>query len=281
MLDDSETEQLEVRLLLEAIDAAYGYDFRKYAPDSMRRRVAAAAAKVGAKHLGELQHRLLREPETFNAILDLLTVRVTEMFRDPACYRALRELVLPALRTYPQLKIWHAGCASGEEVYASAILLSEAGLYERTQIYATDVSSTAVEQAREGVYPESLFESFAQNYGDSGGKQDFASYWSRAYGNISILPALKRNVHVFQHNLVSDYSPGEMQLIFCRNVLIYFGDELRQRVFELFADGLKRGGFLCLGASEGLPREQRNGYHEVSASARIYRQRSVPSTPAT
>lgn len=277
MLGELETEQLEVRLLLEAIDAGYGYDFRKYAPDSMRRRVAAAAAKVGVKNLGELQHRLLREPETFSAILDLLTVRVTEMFRDPPFYRALQELVLPALRTYPQLKIWHAGCASGEEVYASAILLSEAGLYERTQIYATDMSSTAVAQTREGVYPEGLFENFARNYQESGGRQDFASYWSRAYGNISILPALKRNVHVFQHNLVSDYSPGEMQLIFCRNVLIYFGDELRERVFKLFADGLARGGFLCLGANEGLPREQRSRYHEVAASARVYRQKSRPA----
>lgn len=281
MLSESETEQLEVRLLLEAIDAGYGYDFRRYAPDSMRRRVAAAAAKVGVKHLGELQHRLLHEPETFSAILDLLTVRVTEMFRDPPFYRAWHELVLPVLRTYPQLKIWHAGCASGEEVYASAILLSEAGLYERAQIYATDMSSAAVEQAREGVYPEGLFDDFARNYRESGGKGDFASYWSRAYGKISILPALKRNVHVFQHDLVSDYSLGEMQLICCRNVLIYFGDELRQRVFELFADGLARGGLLCLGASEALPREQRSRYHEVSASARIYRQKGAPPAPAT
>ena len=275
MLPEPELEELEVRLLLEAIHDGYGYDFRKYASDSMRRRVAAAAAKVGAKHLGELQHRLLREPQTFSAILDVLTVRVTEMFRDPPVYQALRELVLPVLRTYPQLKIWHAGCASGEEVYATAILLSEAGLYERSQIYATDMSSVAVEQAREGVYPEGMLSDFARNYRDSGGERDFDGYWSRAYGNISILPALKRNVHVFQHDLVSDYSLGEMQLIVCRNVLIYFGDELRQRVFELFGDGLSRGGFLCLGASETLPAQQRSKFQEVSASARIYRQRSA------
>lgn len=275
MLPEPELEELEVRLLLEAIHDGYGYDFRKYTADSMRRRVAAAAAKVGAKHLGELQHRLLREPQTFSAILDVLTVRVTEMFRDPPVYHALRELVLPVLRTYPQLKIWHAGCASGEEVYATAILLSEAGLYERSQIYATDMSNVAVEQAREGVYPEGMLSDFARNYRDSGGQRDFDGYWSRAYGNISILPALKRNVHVFQHDLVSDYSLGEMQLIVCRNVLIYFGDELRQRVFELFGDGLSRGGFLCLGASETLPAQQRPKFQEVSASARIYRKRSA------
>jgi chemotaxis protein methyltransferase CheR len=275
MIAETELEELELRLLLEAIRTGYGYDFRKYAVDSMRRRVAAAAAKVGANNLGELQHRLLREPQTFSAILEMLTVRVTDMFRDPPVYRALRELVLPVLRTYPQLKIWHAGCASGEEVYATAILLSEAGLYDRSQIYATDMSSVAVEQAREGVYPEGMLSDFARNYRDSGGERDFDGYWSRAYGNISILPALKRNVHVFQHDLSCDYSLGEMQLIVCRNVLIYFGDELRQHVFELFGDGLARGGFLCLGASEALPAQQRPTFQEVSASARIYRQRSA------
>jgi chemotaxis protein methyltransferase CheR len=275
MLPETELEELELRLLLDAIHTCYGYDFRKYAVDSMRRRVAAAAAKVGVRHLGELQHRLLREPQTFSAILDVLTVRVTEMFRDPPVYQALRELVLPSLRTYPQLKIWHAGCASGEEAYATAILLSEAGLYERSQIYATDMSSVAVEQARDGVYPEGMLSDFARNYRDSGGQRDFDGYWSRAYGNISILPALKRNVHVFQHNLACDYSLGEMQLIVCRNVLIYFSDELRQRAFELFGAGLARGGFLCLGASEALPAQQRSKFQEVSGSARIYRQRSA------
>jgi len=273
MLVDHEAERVEVSLLLEAIHACYGYDFRSYAPESMRRRIAAAAAKVGARHLGELQHRVLREPQTFSAILDVLTVRVTEMFRDPAFYRAFTRLLIPVLRTYPRLKIWHAGCASGEEVFATAILLSEAGLYERAQIYATDMSSVAVAQAREGVYPENMFDEFARNYHEAGGEQDFSGYWSRAYGSISLLPALKRNVHVFQHDLVSDYSLGEMQLIFCRNVLIYFGDELRQRAFRLFADGLPRGGFLCLGASETLPLPQRREYDEVSAGDRIYRYR--------
>jgi chemotaxis protein methyltransferase CheR len=275
MLVNPEAEQVEVSLLLEAIHACYGYDFRNYARDSMTRRVAAAAAKVGAQHLGELQHRVLREPQTFSAILDVLTVRVTDMFRDPAFYSALVRLVMPVLRTYPRLKIWHAGCASGEEVYATAILLHEAGLYERAQIYATDMSSVAVAQAREGVYPEATLDEFARNYHEAGGERDFGEYWSRAYGSISILPTLKRHVHVFQHDLASDYSLGEMQLVFCRNVLIYFGDELRQRVFGLFADGLMRGGFLCLGASEALPLLQRGHYDEISAAARIYRHRGA------
>jgi chemotaxis protein methyltransferase CheR len=275
MLPQDEVEPFEVGLVLEAIYACYGYDFRQYARDSMQRRVATAAAKVGAKNLGELQHRLLREPEIFSAILDVLTVRVTEMFRDPPFYRALRQLVLPVLRTYPELKIWHAGCASGEEAYATAILLTEAGLYDRCQIYATDISSVAVRQARDGVYPESMLADFERNYRASGGQGKFGNYWSRAYGSIAVLPALKRNVHVFQHDLASDYSLGEMQLIFCRNVLIYFGSELRARAFGLFANGLARGGFLCLGASEGLPAQQGVNYQELSASSRIYRQQSA------
>jgi chemotaxis protein methyltransferase CheR len=272
MLSREQASELEARLLIEAIREGYGYDFRSYTEDSIRRRIHAAAAKVGAGHLGELLHRVLHEPETFAAVLDVLTVRVTEMFRDPAFYRGLRELVLPVLRTYPQLKIWHAGCASGEEVYATAVLLSEAGIYERAQIYATDISSVAVEQTREGVYPEDSFEKFEHNYRESGGTE-LGRYFSRAYGSVSVLPSLKRNVHVFQHDLVNDYSPGEMHVIFCRNVLIYFGDTLRQRVLGMFSAGLSRGGFLCLGASEGLPLDQRANFQELSSVLRIYQRR--------
>lgn len=270
-----DTEALEVRLVLQAIHERYGYDFRNYAPESMGRRVQAAAARIGAGNLGVFLHRILREPETFCTALDALTVRVTEMFRDPSVYRSFRQLVLPVLRTYPQLKVWHAGCASGEEVWATAILLAEEGLYNRTQIYATDMSGAAVEQAREGVYPENLLPDFALNYRAAGGEHDFDGYWSRAYGRVSIRPALKQNVHFFQHDLVSDYSLGEMQVIFCRNVLIYFGEQLRERVFALFADGLSRGGFLCLGINETLPAAERSAYQEVSAAARIFRRRGA------
>jgi len=274
-MSSTSAEALEVSLVLEAIHLRYGYDFRSYAPDSMGRRLLAAAAKIGARHLGELQHRLLHDADAFATILDLLTVRVTEMFRDPPFFRALREHVLPLLRTYPQLKIWHAGCASGEEVYATAILLSEAGLYERTQIYATDMSSVAVEQTREGVYLESMLVQFANSYREAGGERDIEGYFSRAYGRVSVRPALKKNVHVFQHDLSSDYSLGEMQVILCRNVLIYFGAELRQRAYTLFTDALTRGGFLCLGASEALPLVQRSLYQELVVNQRIFRLRSA------
>lgn len=273
MQAESDVVELEVRLVLEAIQARYGYDFRSYAPESMARRVLAAAAKIGAPHLGDLLHRILHEPETFCTVLDSLTVRVTEMFRDPAMYRSFRQLVLPVLRTYPQLKIWHAGCASGEEVYATAILLTEEGLYNRAQIYATDMSAAAVEQAREGVYPDALLAEFTANYRAAGGERELAQYFSHAYGRVSVRPGLKQNVHFFQHDLASDYSLGEMNLIFCRNVLIYFGEQLRERVFSLFADGLGRGGFLCLGANESLPTSQRGSYQEISSVDRIYRRR--------
>ncbi|MDF3069571.1 MAG: methyltransferase, CheR-type [Polyangiaceae bacterium] len=271
MLGHRDVERLEVRLLLEAIYNRYGYDFRKYERDSMERRLSSAAADLGVDNLGELQHLLLHQPEVFERVLDSLTVRVTAMFRDPTFYRALRQLVIPALRTYPQIKIWHAGCASGEEVYATTILLTESGLYERARIYATDVSQVAVAQAREGIYDESTFSSIAANYLASGGEQPLDRYFAHVGGGVAVLPALKKNVHFFQHDLVSDYSPGEMQLIFCRNVLIYFGPELRTRAFSLFAEGLRRGGFLCLGASEALPSDELSHYQDISSSVRIYR----------
>lgn len=174
------------------------------------------------------------------------------------------------------LRFTYAASLTPEQqaAYEPAGQLTEEGLYNRAQIYATDMSSAAVEQAREGVYPESLLPEFAMNYRSAGGEHDFGEYWSRAYGRVSVRPALKQNVHFFQHDLVSDYSLGEMHVIFCRNVLIYFGEQLRQRVFSLFADGLERGGFLCLGASEALPGTERAGYQDVAPNQRIFRRRS-------
>lgn len=266
-------ERLEVDLVLQAICARYGYDFRRYAPESIARRIRAAAARIGAQHLGELQHRLICDPEVFSSVLDLLTVRVTEMFRDPEFYRAVRKIIVPFLQTYPQIKIWHAGCASGEEVYATAILLWEAGIYERSQIYATDMSPAALDQARAGIYQESSVKTFSDNYHQSGGSDPFENYWFRGYGGAGIQDRLRRNVHFFHHDLVSDYVLGEMQVIFCRNVLIYFGAELRDRVFLLFSQGLCRGGFLCLGASETLPPIGHEHFEEVLPGQRIYRRK--------
>jgi chemotaxis protein methyltransferase CheR len=271
----SETENIEVRLVLEAIHAKYGYDLRGYGVESMGRRVRAALAKSGLVHLGELQHRLLADPEFFTSLLEDLTVHVSEMFRDPGFYRAFREQVVPTLRTYPELKIWHAGCAAGEEVYATAIVLAEENLYERSQIYATDVSAAALERAREGVYTDAQARVFAKAYVESGGKQRFDDYTVAAYDRIAVHERLRRNVVFFHHDLVSDYALGEMNVIFCRNVLIYFGASLRERVLGMLKMGLRHGGFLCLGSSESLPAALSGTFNAFSPSERIYQLRGA------
>jgi len=273
MPPEAEVEDLEVRLLLEAIHAKYGYRFQDYAASSMRRRVRVALARSGLGNLGELQHKLLVDSEFFASMLDDLTVRVSEVFRDPSFYRAFREAVVPMLRTYPLLKIWHAGCASGEEVYTMAILLSEENLYERAQIYATDMSLKALDEARDGIYAEAETPHFAKNYLESGGKHRFEDYYSSAYGRIVVRESLRRNIVFFQHDLASDHALGEMHVVLCRNVLIYFGGKLRGRAVSLFADCLERGGFLCLGKNEGLPGEASGKFSEFSGVERIYRRR--------
>jgi chemotaxis protein methyltransferase CheR len=270
---DAEGEAIEQRLVLEAIFQKYGYDLRNYAPESITRRLRACLARTGLSHLGELQHRVLESAEFFSNVIDELTVQVSEMFRDPAFYRAFRERVLPVLRTYPEIKIWHAGCASGEEAYTSAILLMEEQLLERAQIYATDLSARAIERAREGVYSSNQSALFSENYTRAGGKRRFEDHCSSAYGKFTISEPLRQSVVFFQHDLVTDYALGEMQVIFCRNVLIYFGAELRARVLAMFEKSLCRGGFLCLGANESLPAAFSNGFAEISANDRIFQRR--------
>jgi len=270
---DRELEELEIRLLLEAIYARYGYDLRDYAPTSFRRRVLAALVKSGLENLGEFQHRVLIDAEFFSQVLEQLTVRVSEIFRDPSFYRIFRAKVVPILRTYPLLNIWHGGCAGGEEVYSSAILLKEEGLYERCQLYATDLSSQALAQARDGIYSAEHLNVLVANYQASGGNGTFANYYTLAYERLAMKESLRRKMLFFQHNLVSDQVFGEMQVIFCRNVLIYFGPDLRERVLNKFAQSLCPGGFLCLGSSERLPRTIpiTKRFSEFSSSERIYR----------
>jgi len=272
---EPDIEELEIRLLLEAIHARYGYRFQDYAQSSMRRRVRVALGRSGLSHLGELQHRVLTNPQFFASILDDLTVRVSEAFRDPGFYRAFREKVVPLLHTYPLLKIWHAGCASGEEVYSTAILLMEEALYERAQIYATDMSPKALELARAGVYDEADAAKFARNYAESGGKHQFYDYCSSAYGKVAVRESLRQNIVFFQHDLASDHSLGEMHVVFCRNVMIYFGTELRERALGLFGECLDHGGFLCLGKNEGLSAEGAQRFAELVPGERIYRRRAA------
>jgi len=265
-----QAEVIETRLLLQAIYEGYGYDFRGYAPESMSRRIKAALAKSGMAHCGELQHRLLSEPEVFFRLLEDLVVPVSGLFRDPQFFSSFRSVVVPVLKTYPALKLWHAGCASGEEVYATAIVLSEEGLLGRSQLYATDLISKAIEQAREGVYPAAHVAEFEQNYRAAGGTARLEDYLVPAYGTVAFKEELRSKVVFFQHSLATDFSLGEMHVVFCRNVLIYFGADLRTRVLQMFADGLCRGGFLCLGHSEHIPPGS-SDFEEFVADARIYR----------
>ncbi len=272
MEPELDAETIEVRLFLEAVHARYGYDLRGYSAQSIRRRVLAALAKSGLGHLGELQHRVLLDPEFFAYLLDDLTVQVTGMFRDPDFYRAFRARIVPVLRTYPLLRIWHCGCATGEEVYASAILLMEEGLYDRAQIYATDLSPQALDYAKQGVYRADQLPSFTSNYEQAGGSSLFSNYYTEGYDRIAMREALRKNVLFFQHNLVSDHAFGEMQVIFCRNVLIYFGPDLKRRALAKFAESLCHGGFLCLGSGERVTRtSDEDRWSEFAAEERIYR----------
>ena len=272
MEPEHDVEAIEIRLLLEAIHAKYGYDLRGYSPASMRRRVLAALVKSGLGTLSELQHALLHAPDSFATLLDGLTVHVSEMFRDPVFYRTLRSCVMPILRTYPLLKIWHAGCATGEEVYATAIVLQEEGLYDRSQIYATDLSPQALEQAKQGAYLATQLQTCSENYAKSGGTSSFGDYYTAAYDQFAMKESLRRNVLFFQHDLVSDHVFGEMHVVFCRNVLIYFGPDLRDEVLGKFSESLCPGGFLCLGASERLARSAKErAFADFAPAERIYR----------
>lgn len=265
-------QELEIRLLLEAVWQRWGYDLRDYAAPSIRRRVYAVLAASGCAHFGELQHRLLHDRDTFADFIERLTVRVTELFRDPMIYMAIRERVVPLLRTYQSLKIWHAGCATGEEAYTMAILLEEEGLAARTQIYGTDLSQLAIEQAKEGVYSSKELLDFTRNHARSGAKSDIGEWLTAAYGGVAMRESLRNRILFFQHDLVSDQVFGEMHAVFCRNVLIYFNPSLRGRVLRKIADSLRPGGFLCLGTSERLTGDDLIiGFKPFCESERIYR----------
>jgi len=269
---DREIEAIEIRLLLEALYAKHGYDLRGYADASLRRRIHAVLARLGLTRVSDLQHRALREPEVLALVLNYIAVRVSDLFRDPELYRALRTQVVPLLRTYPLLKIWHAGCATGEEAYACAIMLTEEGLYDRAQIYATDLSAEALESAKQGVFPAARLAAFEEAYRLAGGTAELSRYCTTAYDGIAMAESLRRNILFFQHNLVSDHAFGEMNVIFCRNVFIYFGHDLRRQVLEKFVMSLRPGGFLCLGQSERLTAADRQERFELIADqSPIYR----------
>jgi len=260
MIDDIETQNIELQLLLQAIYLKYGYDFRNYAKASVKRRIQHRMTKEGFENISAMQHKLLYDVPFFETLLLDLSINVTEMFRDPTFYLAMRQKVLPILRNFSFLKIWHAGCSTGEEVYSMAILLKEEGLYERTQIYATDMNEVALKQSRDGIFALSRLKQYTINYQKAGGRESFSDYYTAHYDHVVMDNSLKNNILFSDHNLATDGVFGEMNLIMCRNVLIYFNRELQNRVIGLFRESLGQKGFLCLGAKESVRLSQ---YSEI------------------
>ncbi len=272
MLDSSELESVHVKLFLESLFLRYGYDFRGYAYPSMRRRILRLVTLEQVRGIPELQTRVLEDPACLERVLHSLTIHVTAMFRDPEFYEELRAKVIPVLRTYPFVRIWVAGCASGEEVYSLAILLHEENLYQRCRVYGTDISESVVQKGKSGTFPLAAMKDYTANYIRAGGKEDFSQYYTAHAGGAVFRPWLRDNVVFAQHNLVTDGSPNEFNLIFCRNVMIYFTSELQAQVHRLLYSSLVRLGVLALGRRESLrftPHE--NDYEAIDANQRLFK----------
>ena len=269
---DPQLERLEVELLLEGVFRHYGFDFRSYAYSSLRRRLWKRIRAEGLSSVTALQERVLHDPKVMERLLDDLSVNVTAMFRDPAFYLAFRERVVPMLRTYPFLRVWHAGCSTGEEVVSMAILLQEEGLYDRTRIYATDINETVLQKARSGIFPLDRMQEYTENYIKGGGTQSFSEYYTAKYDGALFDTTLMRNIVFSQHNLVTDRSFSEFHVILCRNVLIYFDKSLQNRVHSLFYESLVNFGILGLGAKESLRFSKfEDCYEQIEAREKLYR----------
>jgi chemotaxis protein methyltransferase CheR len=268
---------IELRLLVDAIYLKYHYDFRRYAPASLKRRLSAAMTRFGCHTFSQLQDKVLHEPALFPALLDFLTVPVSEMFRDPGYFRSLRETVVPILRTYPSLKVWVAGCSTGEEVYSLAILLREEGLLSRTLIYATDINPQTLQKAAAGVYDVERMAGFTEAHRRSGGSSSLSEYYTAAYGRAVFDKSLKGNIVFSDHSLATDSVFAEVQLVSCRNVLIYFNRDLQDRAIGLFHDALCRKGFLGIGSKESLRfSSHADSFAELAREDRIYQKRDFP-----
>jgi chemotaxis protein methyltransferase CheR len=275
--DRADLEDIEIDVLLEAVYRRYGFDFRNYARASLRRRLARRRDLEGIATLSGLLERLLHDPDCMERLLLDLSINVTAMFRDPGFYRAFRQTVVPMLRTYPFLRIWNAGCSTGEETFSLAIMLAEEGLLDRTRIYATDINQSVLARARDGVFPLEKMREYTENYQAAGGTRAFSEYYVAAYDGARFDPTLVENVVFAQHNLVADRSFNEFHVLVCRNVLIYFDKTLQDRVHRLFYDSLARFGILALGQKESVaftPHEQE--YLSLDEAQRIYRKGRRP-----
>jgi chemotaxis protein methyltransferase CheR len=266
---------IELQLLLDAIYLRYHYDFRGYALASLRRRLRAAMEHFACDTLSQVQDRVLRDADMFRTLLDFMTVQVSDMFRDPHYFRSLRQVVVPMLRTYPSIRVWVAGCSTGEEVYSIAILLHEEGLLSRTLIYATDINAPALQKAQDGVYDIDRIAGFTRNHHGSGARGSLSDHYTAAYGRAVFDKALRRNIVFSDHSLATDSVFAEVQFISCRNVLIYFNRNLQDRAIGLFRESLCRKGFLGIGSKETLRfSAHADGFDELVRDDRIYQKRS-------
>lgn len=274
--NESNTDLLniEIQLLLEAIYLRYGYDFRNYSKAHIKRRILHRLGISMLSSVTQLQDRILRERAFFIEFLDDLSINVTEMFRDPEFYKSLREKIIPKLRTYAYFKIWHAGCSTGEEVFSLSIILKEEGLLDRCQVYATDFNRNVLEIAREGVYQKSDIEQYEKNYELSGGSKKLSDYYKSRYGSVIFDKELSNKIVFADHNLVTDNVFADVNLILCRNVLIYFEKELQDKVIGLFYDSLVPSGILCLGTKESIKFSRHGNLFEiVDEKQKIYKKK--------
>jgi len=269
-----ENEEIEIQLLLEAINMKYGYDFRNYSSAHINRRIHYRMSIDGIASIAEMQYKIIYDIDFFKLVLSDFSINVTEMFRDPSFYRAFRKDVIPILKTYPFIRIWHAGCSTGEEIYSMAILLKEEGLYDRSQIYATDFNKIVLQKAKQGIYNIDDIKEYTHNYQKAGGKSSFSDYYMANYDSVIFEPSLKKKITFGEHNLVTDGVFGEMHVIICRNVMIYFNKKLQSRVIKLFSDSLSNGCFLCLGSKESIEfSNSKDSFEEFVSSEKIYRKK--------
>lgn len=271
-----EIEDIEIDLFLEAIFRRYGYDFKNYARASVNRRVRHLLSQSQCRSITEMTERLLYDEAFFTQMALGFSITVTEMFRDPAFYKSLRENVIPFLKTFPYVKVWHAGCASGEEVYSLAILFKEEGLYDKATIYATDYNDTALDRAAKGVYSIDRIKQYSANYISAGGLSTLSDYYYADYDSVIMDSTLRKNVIFANHNLATDGVFSEMHLVFCRNVVIYFNKDLQERAYKLFEESLVFDGFLCLGAKESLEFSKvRDAFVDIDTPFRIFQKKTL------
>ena len=271
---DTVNDSEDLGALLDTLFNSYGYDFRQYSEAHVRRRIKNKMHSAGLQNFGEVKELILNDEIFVSQLLQDLSITVTEMFRDPAFYQSLRENVIPLLKTYPFIKIWHAGCSTGEEAYSVAILLKEEGLYDRTTLYATDFNQNVLNRARQGIFSNKMIKEYTTNYQLSGGKEAFSDYYMSDYDNVIMSQDLKKNIVWANHNLVTDSVFSEFHLILCRNVLIYFDKNLQNKVHALFYNSLINGGLLCLGSKENLRfTDLYPEYSELDQKQKIYKKK--------